>query len=421
MMLSVMFFMLAVGLVAATAAWLADQGLQRLGLPARFAWVLALALPPVLLVFGALPGSSAGAGGTTGALPLAVVDLPGIVVGGSTAWAGLAASLAAGVWLLSTLVFAAVLVRAHLKLRRDAATWRPASVLGRDVFVAESLGPAVAGTLRPRIVLPGWVLGLPDRQLRMVLAHEEEHLRAGDARLLLGALALLAATPWNPVNWWLFRRLRAAIEIDCDRRVLGREADPMGYGESLLTVAARANRPPLALAAFTEAPHALERRILAMTERTTPRTRVVGTLLVVGAALLGVQACGVDSPTAGTGGVEDPSMADVPAELVGTPTFTPFTVAPEIQNRAEVIAAMARNYPPLLRDAGIGGTIRVYFLISETGRVAEVRIDQSSGHEALDQAALAVASVYRFSPAMNRDQPVPVWVSFPITFQSTSG
>ena len=255
----------------------------------------------------------------------------------------------------------------------------------------------------------------------MVLAHEEEHLRAGDARLLLGALAVLAATAWNPINWWLFRRLRAAIEIDCDRRVLRKEADPMGYGESLLTVAARANRPPLALAAFTEAPHALERRILAMTARVTPRTRVAGTLLVVGAVLLGLQACGVDSPTVGAGGPDDPSLADVPAELVGTPTFTPFTAAPEILNRAEVIAALARNYPPLLRDAGIGGSVRVYFLISETGRVADVRIDQTSGHEALDQAALAVASVYRFAPAMNRDQPVPVWVSFPITFQSTSG
>jgi len=36
---------------------------------------------------------------------------------------------------------------------------------------------------------------------------------------------------------------------------------------------------------------------------------------------------------------------------------------------------------------------------------------------ALDAAALAVADVYRFSAALNRDKVVPVWVSFPITFQ----
>jgi protein TonB len=66
----------------------------------------------------------------------------------------------------------------------------------------------------------------------------------------------------------------------------------------------------------------------------------------------------------------------------------------------------------------VGGTVRVYFFIGEEGRVEHTRIDQSSGHEALDEAALRVASVYRFSPALNRDEPVPVWVSFPITFQA---
>jgi hypothetical protein len=35
----------------------------------------------------------------------------------------------------------------------------------------------------------------------------------------------------------------------------------------------------------------------------------------------------------------------------------------------------------------------------------------------MDDAALAVSEIYRFTPAMNRDKKVPVWVSFPITFQ----
>ena len=121
---------------------------------------------------------------------------------------------------------------------------------------------------------------------------------------------------------------------------------------------------------------------------------------------------------------EDNPVEDLPpppeagaTDLASAPTFTPFTVAPEIQNRNEVIRAMEREYPPLLRDAGIGGTVRVYFFIDENGQVQDTRVDQSSGHQALDQAALNVAGVYRFSPALNRDTRVPVWVSFPITFQ----
>ena len=112
-----------------------------------------------------------------------------------------------------------------------------------------------------------------------------------------------------------------------------------------------------------------------------------------------------------------PPPEEAGTDLSAAPTFTPFTVAPIIQNRNDVIRAMTREYPPLLRDAGIGGTVKVFFFIDENGQVQDTRIDQSSGHQALDDAALNVAGVYRFTAAMNRDKKVPVWVSFPITFQ----
>ena len=34
----------------------------------------------------------------------------------------------------------------------------------------------------------------------------------------------------------------------------------------------------------------------------------------------------------------------------------------------------------------------------------------------LDEAALELSALYRFSPALNRDQRVPVWVSFPVSY-----
>jgi len=117
--------------------------------------------------------------------------------------------------------------------------------------------------------------------------------------------------------------------------------------------------------------------------------------------------------------VEDlpPPPEEAVTDISAAPTFTPFTVAPSILNRSAVVQAMEREYPPLLRDAGIGGTVRVYFFIDENGRVQDRRIDSSSGHQSLDNAAMAVSEIYRFSPALNRDKTVPVWVSFPITFQ----
>ncbi|HSM05015.1 MAG TPA: energy transducer TonB, partial [Longimicrobiales bacterium] len=74
-------------------------------------------------------------------------------------------------------------------------------------------------------------------------------------------------------------------------------------------------------------------------------------------------------------------------------------------------------YPALLRDAGIGGTTNVWFFINAQGELEDMRIQKSSGHDALDEAALRVAAGIRFTPALNREEPVPVWVAFPITFQ----
>lgn len=102
--------------------------------------------------------------------------------------------------------------------------------------------------------------------------------------------------------------------------------------------------------------------------------------------------------------------------LSEAPVFTPFTVKPDIRNRAEVQRAMEREYPPLLRDAGIGGTVLVWFFIDQEGRVVRTLVHESSGHKGLDDAALKVADIIEFTPALNRDKRVPVWISLPVTF-----
>jgi protein TonB len=108
---------------------------------------------------------------------------------------------------------------------------------------------------------------------------------------------------------------------------------------------------------------------------------------------------------------------DAVVAIGDVPSFTPFTVAPVLRNRSEVGRALEREYPQLLRDAGVGGQCEVWIRISESGAVQDVQINNSSGHTALDQAALRVGRTMNFSPAMNRDKQVPVWVSIPITFQ----
>jgi protein TonB len=111
-----------------------------------------------------------------------------------------------------------------------------------------------------------------------------------------------------------------------------------------------------------------------------------------------------------------PTETVTETDISAAPVFTPYTVRPDIKNRDAVARALEREYPPLLRDAGIGGTVQVWFFIDESGRVQRTQVNQSSGHKALDDAAIKVAEIIEFTPALNRDKRVPVWISLPITF-----
>ncbi|HEX8671171.1 MAG TPA: TonB family protein [Longimicrobium sp.] len=91
---------------------------------------------------------------------------------------------------------------------------------------------------------------------------------------------------------------------------------------------------------------------------------------------------------------------------------------PQLSNRAVVQRAMERTYPPLLRDAGVGGTVSLRFTILEDGSVdpASVEVLESDDPQ-FSQAAIEVAVRMRFTPGMVNDQPVRTTVQLPITYQ----
>jgi protein TonB len=113
-----------------------------------------------------------------------------------------------------------------------------------------------------------------------------------------------------------------------------------------------------------------------------------------------------------------PSTTTGSEDISRAPTFTPYTVKPELRNTSAVASALQRNYPALLRDAGIGGTTIMWFFIDEAGKVIKTQIFKTSGYDALDEAADKVANIMQFTPALNRDKKVQVWVQIPITFSS---
>jgi beta-lactamase regulating signal transducer with metallopeptidase domain len=205
--------------------------------------------------------------------------------------------LLVALWALSSATVLLCLTRASLRFKSIARTWRRRSLGNASVLITDEVGPAVLGVTKPRIVIPRWLLEAPAAMRSMVFRHEREHIAAGDPLVLRAALLLLSLAPWNLPLWWLLRRLRLAIEIDCDARVLKGGADLRTYGESLLLVSQHRPRTPLAGTALTETVSQLERRIHFMISETPRHSIALLGALAGSALLLCASAAALDPPS----------------------------------------------------------------------------------------------------------------------------
>ena len=209
-------------------------------------------------------------------------------------------------WLAASAIFALWLIATQRRLRRRLRVCASRIVDGERVLVSSDFGPAVVGVVRPQIVLPEWVLAMRETDRRIVVAHEMEHRQAHDPLLAAVALIVAVALPWNAALWWQLRRLRLAIEIDCDRRVVRRHGhDPHAYGTLLLATRERTSRvtPAMAMAAMRSG---LGRRVEALVDGRPPS--VVRRLSALAAAV--VLAAGIVS-------VPAPRLSMVGATVVG--------------------------------------------------------------------------------------------------------
>jgi bla regulator protein blaR1 len=183
------------------------------------------------------------------------------------------------VWYGTSILMILVLLGSAMHLQWRKRQWTAASVFGTSVYLSTDVGPAVVGLLRPRIVFPVWLLDSPREQQAAVIAHETSHIDARDPTLLTIALCLIALMPWNLPLWWQLRRLRCAIEVDCDARVLKAGYKVAVYGETLIAVGERQSRYIGSVAGMSESRSFLERRLKLMLRKPVKRKLLVAVLL----------------------------------------------------------------------------------------------------------------------------------------------
>ena len=345
MLLAWMAYSVLVGALVYGAALAAERMTSVWGRSSRFIWIAAAAIAAVVpMILATLPRSTAPAATAQQSNADSVATTDFRVSFGRASRAPTQESVIAlarrvvaqsddvvlGAWALASLVWVVLIARAAIGIRRRRAHWHAVDVDGIQVLVAPNVGPAVVGALSPRIILPEWALSLDAPARALMLSHEAEHVRARDPLLLFAATAATAALPWNVALWLIVRRLRLAIEIDCDRRVLRSFAAPREYGELLLTVGARLSAPLPLAASLAERRPLLERRIRAMTALSPryPRIVTVACIALVGVASIAASRVPRPSPLVRqtVPSLVTPVLANVTLDdsrLPATPTIVP--------------------------------------------------------------------------------------------------
>ena len=213
-----MSYAVLVSAALALAARAAEWGLERRGVSLRWLWVIAV-VGALALPAWRWTEAKRGVAPSSGIAPL--VRLPQIVIGSDraspAAWVRSLDALLLTGWGIATLLLLLRRGAQRRQLHIARRTWQRTVVDGHPVLLSPDAGPAVIGGRDASIVLPRWVLALPTPTRALILQHEREHLRAGDAWLQDAVRLVRSLVPWNPVLWYVERRLRAAIEVDCDR------------------------------------------------------------------------------------------------------------------------------------------------------------------------------------------------------------
>ena len=304
-MLAWMSYVIMVSLLLGLAAFALERSARLRQRPTRWLWgasmIASLLLPMIISSVSVKIPQQAGV--VDPSTPQRIVALRQMTASGLspsgwlTAAAGeLAASadldrlLQVGWSVASTILFLAILA-SSLQLNRRRRRWELGNMAGVPVHISEGAGPAIVGLLNPHIVIPRWLMQCPADVQELVIAHEQSHLEAHDARLVTIALGVLVCMPWNLPLWWQLRRLRFAIEIDCDARVLRRGYDVSHYGKTLISVGERQSATIAMVAAMSEPRSLLEQRIRNMLGKKTKHARAtalalacLGIAFAVGAA-----------------------------------------------------------------------------------------------------------------------------------------
>lgn len=402
-------YVLAISTLLVAAAWVGERVLQSRRRATRFVWAAAFVgsfLSPVLGgLFVAVRDRLVVESETVARLlgpptPARLDAVTEVLRDVSVAGLGVDALFLA-LWVLLSGAAFLWFWRSKRSLVELAGSWRPSTWQGEPVLVSDDMGPSVVGFLSPRLVIPTWVAQLSKVQQELVLEHELEHLRMWDPRFSQLSLVLVCLMPWNLPLVAAYRRLRLAIEIDCDRRVVRRKGRLRTYGRTLLQAHSQVPAHGLGFLRRSE----LEQRIRCLVGGPSRWVRLYDGLAVFGTAAAVLAFALLPLPRASVFGFQTVMGA-------ATPHPVSFDEPPELLSD-DMVREGARDLARLTRRLDVPVTrVTLFVRITEDGAVDQVYPGISAGNRAVDALARRVAYRTRWRPAREDGRPKSVWVHF---------
>jgi protein TonB len=120
--------------------------------------------------------------------------------------------------------------------------------------------------------------------------------------------------------------------------------------------------------------------------------------------------------------IETPAAAQSTAITAVTPV-APVAAPPKAEParvlpRVDAAHSQQPDYPPDARRAGEEGSLVLQVLVDPNGRAIDSKLEQSSGSERLDRAALqGVKASYRFTPGTVDGKAQEMWYTFKFTWK----
>jgi bla regulator protein blaR1 len=326
------------------------------------------------------------------------VELPAIVSGavarpGSAATAPaetMPTGLLASIYLVVSLLLLARLVAGLVGTWRVSRAAQPLET-GDDVRIsAQVRSPATFGTT---ILLPSDAQTWPAERLEPVLAHERAHVHSRDGYWSWLAQLHTAIFWFNPLAWWLQRRLEALAETTSDDAVVAARHDPIAYAELLLDFSRHPNSRSVAMSVAESNVSKRIERILARTPPAIALPRAIrwaAAALLVPAVVLAASTTQAESPLqpASAAAAVAPRHDGWPANAGHDGVKLRGGVDPD------------DYYPAAAKQQRVEGKVVVQVAVDAGGQVIDVRVvdvKPASPEYGFGEAAMEVARHAKFT------------------------